>query len=48
MGTVIKDVQYALRVLRRTPAFTATTVLILALAVGANTAMFSIVAAVVL
>ena len=43
MGAVIKDVQYALRVLRRTPAFTATTVLILALAVGANTAMFSIV-----
>jgi putative ABC transport system permease protein len=34
--------RYALRVLRRTPSFTTATIVILASAIGANTAMFSI------
>ena len=43
-----RDVRYALRSLRRTPTFTATSVLILALGIGMSTAMFTIFRAVVL
>ena len=40
---LFRDVRYAVRALRRAPAFTATAVLILALGLGATTAVFSVV-----
>ncbi|HEY1338785.1 MAG TPA: permease prefix domain 1-containing protein [Bryobacteraceae bacterium] len=46
--TTIRDAQYAVRTLLRSPGFTATAVLSLALGIGANTAIFSILHALVL
>jgi predicted permease len=43
-----RDVRYALRTLRKSPTFTATATATLALAIGANTAMFSVLNAVLL